>query len=106
MNKKIQLSIAAFALTLAAAAASVRAAREVVPNPAGETAKAIWMPGTDLRQIAINPRGPEADPYYEHHIAPTAAAQDVWLPGVDLRQIAVNPPGPEADLYLEHAPAK
>jgi hypothetical protein len=106
MNKKIQLSIAALALTLAAAAASVRAAREVVPSRTGETAKAVWMPGTDLRQIVVNPSGPEADPYYQHHIAPTAAAQDAWLPGVDLRQVAVNPSGPEADLYLEHVPAK
>lgn len=106
MNKKIQLSIAAFALTLAAAAASVRAASEVVPSRAGETAKSVWMPGNDLRQIAVNPSGPEADPYYEHHSAPIAAAEDAWLPGVDLRQVAVNPPGPEADLYLEHAPAK
>jgi len=103
MNKHLKNALIAIALTSSIAGAAIPAHADsgVMPN-----SKPAWLPGADLRQVSVNPSGPEADPYYQHRLAPTTATPKHWLAGADLRQVSVRGTGPEADPYLQHKPAK
>jgi hypothetical protein len=100
MTKHLKNTLAAIALTIlttGAAHANTHVSASNAP---------AWLPGIDLRQVAVRGSGPEADPYFQHHPAMKQAAAKQWLAGVDLRLVAVRAPSPEAGPHLQHAPAR